>query len=112
MDFLVVIRKKNICGSSFTREKMAMNTRLNASQSRQNIMTSTARPSCKDPARQLVGMLETIKRTAGPAMGIAKCHFPGFTGYVRALSLIYSEARRIQNDVSRFQKGERHGSRY
>ena len=66
----------------------------------------------KDPARALVGMLEVIKRMSGSGMGIAKCHFPGFTGYTRALSLIYSEAKRIQNDVSKFQKGERHGSKY
>ena len=68
--------------------------------------------SKRDPARALVGMLEVIKRMSGGGMGIAKCHFPGFPGYVRALSLIYAEARRIQNDVSRFQKGERHGSKY
>ena len=58
----------------------------------------------KDPARELVGMLEQIKRLSGTSMGLSKAHFPGFTGYVRALDLIYHEAKRIQNDVSRFQK--------
>jgi hypothetical protein len=53
--------------------------------------------------RALVGMMESIKRMAGPAIGIVGRRWTGSqqANYRMRLQRIYNEAKRIQDDLMR-----------
>lgn len=55
----------------------------------------------REAVTALMGMMETIKRTAGPALGLVKKHWPQAEGVRGLLRTIYEEAAWVQDQVRR-----------
>lgn len=55
----------------------------------------------REAVRSLIGMMEKVKRQAGPAIGITQKFWPKATGTQKLLRDIYDYAKFVQDEMER-----------